>query len=403
MSSLNSRDRISSTISSRPGPPKSGYIPTLDGWRAVAIIAVLINHDKTWLPASWVHNFGREGVDLFFALSGILICTRLLDEEQTTGRISLRNFYTRRIFRIQPAALAYLACISLLMLSGVITRAFSGVFFAATFLRNYLPLHARLADWFTAHFWSLSVEEHFYLMFPGLLIILKKYRVSMLMSLAVVLAFWQMMLNRHPSLQFGWSPFAHTDVAITGILLAASSALLLIRPPVRAWCQAWLHPYAALAVAAIVWFGLTQKFQGTDTLFSFAVLCTYPLIIVSTALHPQNLIGKALEFAPLRFIGRISYSIYLWQMLFFCTVYAMPAPHSAILFHIQMSWMRYPATLVASVISYYAVEKPMIKLGHRLTKSTMPKRGVTSGLPATGHEQIDKPLITGGWPTHNPN
>lgn len=388
-----SLDRIPASMGARPTPRKSGYIPTLDGWRAVAVLAVLVNHDRTWLSTSWIHNYGREGVDLFFALSGILICTRLLEEEQTSGRINLRNFYIRRICRIQPAALTYLACISLLMIFGVLNRAFGGVGFAASLVRNYLPLHSPVDDWYTAHFWSLSVEEHFYLIFPGFLIILRKYRVSILVSLAFVLELWQVFLKRHPSLQFGWSPSSHTDVAVIGILLAASVALLLIRPRIREWCQSWLHPYGTLAVAGIVWLGAVLRFRHSDSFFSFAVLCTYPLIIVSTWLHAETLIGKALESAPLRFIGRISYSIYLWQMLFFCTVYAIPAPHSPILLHFQMSWLRYPATLAASAVSYYVVEKPMVKLGHRLTKSVAPGREVASDLAEPSQEQVCKSVI----------
>jgi peptidoglycan/LPS O-acetylase OafA/YrhL len=126
----------------------------------------------------------------------------------------------------------------------------------------------------------------------------------------------------------------------------------------------------------------------------FALLCTYPLLIVSTLLHPKNLIGRAFELAPVRFIGRISYSVYLWQMLFFTHAYASPpAPHSPVLFYIQMSWLRYPATLVASVVSYYVIEKPMVRLGHRLTKSVVPTREATAAAEAS-HENVSDSLIT---------
>jgi peptidoglycan/LPS O-acetylase OafA/YrhL len=125
-----------------------------------------------------------------------------------------------------------------------------------------------------------------------------------------------------------------------------------------------------------------------------ALLCTYPLMIVSTLLHPENLIGRALELAPVRFMGRISYSIYLWQMLFFTIAYTIPAPHSPILFYIQMSWLRYPATLVASVVSYYVVEKPMVRLGHRLTKSVAPTREATAAAPEASREKVGDPIIT---------
>jgi peptidoglycan/LPS O-acetylase OafA/YrhL len=132
---------VTSAAARTPGKTRSGYIPTLDGWRAVAIIAVLINHDMSWLPTSQIHKFGRPGVDLFFSLSGILICTRLLEEEQISGKISLRNFYIRRIFRIQPAALVYLACVSLLIFSGVLDHTLDAVGFSLMMIRNYFQPH----------------------------------------------------------------------------------------------------------------------------------------------------------------------------------------------------------------------------------------------------------------------
>jgi peptidoglycan/LPS O-acetylase OafA/YrhL len=282
------------------------------------------------------------------------------------------------------------------MVFGVLNRDFSGVVFAASLVRNYFPLHGSVNGWYTGHFWSLSVEEHFYLLFPSLLVIFRKYRVSILVVLICVLKVWQLLVDKHRFLQFGWAPAYRTDIAVTGILLAASVALLLIRPRVRAWCQFWLHPYAALAVASIVWIMVNLKIPHYSYYYfvDFALLCTYPLLIVSTLLHPKNLIGRAFELAPVRFIGRISYSVYLWQMLFFTHAYASPpAPHSPVLFYIQMSWLRYPATLVASVVSYYVIEKPMVRLGHRLTKSVVPTREATAAAEAS-HENVSDSLIT---------
>jgi peptidoglycan/LPS O-acetylase OafA/YrhL len=380
---------VTSPGAHRPKRIRSGYIPTLDGWRAVAIIAVLINHDMSWLPTSQIHKFGRPGVDLFFALSGILICTRLLEEEQISGKISLRNFYIRRIFRIQPAALVYLACVSLLTFSGVLSHTLDAVGFSLMMIRNYFhPYYA--GEWYTAHFWSLSVEEHFYLFLPGFLVIFKKFRVSMLVVLICALKSWQMYLRRHPSMDSMLSSPDRTESAAIGILIAAIVAILLFRSPVRAWCQSWLHPYIALGLAGVVWLGY-YKLPSFSGFFYFATLTTYPLVVVSTLLHPANLIGKVLEWSPLRFVGRISYSLYLWQMMFFCFGYGVPAPHSPLLFHIQTSLLRYPVTVAASLLSYYIIEKPMVKLGHRLAKSVVPGRNGSSVLPIPASDVITEP------------
>ncbi len=87
----------------------------------------------------------------------MLICTRLLEEERITGTINLKSFYLRRLFRIQPAALAYLAVIATLMAVGVLGHAFHALFYAAVFVRNWLPLTSRPDEWYTMHFWSLSL------------------------------------------------------------------------------------------------------------------------------------------------------------------------------------------------------------------------------------------------------
>jgi peptidoglycan/LPS O-acetylase OafA/YrhL len=383
---------VTSPAASPPRKIRSGYIPTLDGWRALAIIAVLINHDMSWLPTSQIHKFGRPGVDLFFALSGILICTRLLEEEQISKKISLRNFYIRRIFRIQPAALVYLACVSLLTFSGVLDHTLDAVGFSLLMIRNYFQPHYA-GEWYTAHFWSLSVEEHFYLFLPGFLVIFKKFRVSLLVVLVCILKSWQMYVHRYVSIDSPLASPFRTEAAAIGILIAAIAAILLFRSPVRAWCQSWLHPYVALGLAVAVWFG-SYKLPAFSWFFYFATLSSYPLVVISTLLNPSTLIGKVLEWSPLRFVGRISYSLYLWQMMFFGAGYGIPAPNSHLLFHLQTSLLRYPATLAVSIFSYYIIEKPMVKLGHRLAKSVVPGREASTILPTPASEVFAEPITT---------
>ncbi len=99
-------------------PRRSSYLPTLDGWRAIAILLVMSDHVKALQPGrsspAYVPGLGRFGVEIFFAISGLLICSRLLDEEEKTGKIGLKPFYIRRFFRIQPAALLYLLAVLVL-------------------------------------------------------------------------------------------------------------------------------------------------------------------------------------------------------------------------------------------------------------------------------------------------
>src|SRR5258708_7072100 len=135
--------------------PNSGYIPTLDGWRAVAIIGVVASHVALYpfLPARSdpngvgfsIANLGAGGVDVFFALSGFLITQRLLEEEAVLGAFSLKRFYARRVFRILPAAVCYLAVVGCLGWMKMIPLSRGEWFTGLAFARNYYaPLSALL-------------------------------------------------------------------------------------------------------------------------------------------------------------------------------------------------------------------------------------------------------------------
>jgi peptidoglycan/LPS O-acetylase OafA/YrhL len=353
-----------------------GYLPTLDGWRAVAILAVLLNHDKLHRIGRFgldlIHWEGGHGVDLFFAISGILICTRLLEEEQLNGAINLKAFYIRRLFRIQPAALVYLAVISLLMVFQALDRAPKDVLFAALMVRNYLPFDQSPHAWYTKHFWSLAVEEHFYLLLPGFLFLVRKNRIAILGAIVFMLAIWRAIVLEHVQLQFGWSLNLRTDLAVGGILLASLVALLLRNPDVRGWMHRWVRPWVTMPLVVAV--GLWVHHQKGELSF-LGLQCIFPLLVVSTLLRPASITGRILELPPVRFVGRISYSIYLWQMLFFPFWAFVTPPHSILLDQIQGSWLRYAALLGVSLLSYYCIEKPMVRIGHRLAKSPVPSRG----------------------------
>jgi len=150
---------------------KSSRFPALDGWRAIAIGLVMWHHATTGFYANedLYYNtsksqLGAFGVDIFFGLSGLLISALLLEEYSQKGSISLAGFYTRRIFRILPPCFAFLLMAVLL---GLIQSPLE-LASCLAFFRNYLPVS--LGGYYTGHLWSLAVEEHFYLLWPAVLV-----------------------------------------------------------------------------------------------------------------------------------------------------------------------------------------------------------------------------------------
>lgn len=167
-----------------------GRIPSLDGVRAFAITLVLVAHSLKWLeqtrfqPLLRIFGNGALGVEIFFVISGFLITRLLMQESYTTGRISLRQFYLRRTFRILPAFYAFLAFAGILAAAGYVSPARADFLAAGTFLWNY----TRRTDEARAHLWSLSVEEQFYLFWPLLLMLIGNRRARIAAGLLVCAA-----------------------------------------------------------------------------------------------------------------------------------------------------------------------------------------------------------------------
>ena len=347
-----------------------GYIPTLDGWRAVAILAVIGSHaGHSYSEASGRESFfdriasGTHGVNLFFAISGLLITSRLLEEWDTSGRVSLKRFYTRRAFRILPPALLYLGVVALLGALGLLPVIWNEFVAATLFFRNYLPpiLGPNGAGFFTSHYWSLGVEEHFYLFWPALLLLAgRKRALPVAIVIAVLVAVWRHFEAwREIMLYNAIQPtyYARSDTRIDSIMWGVVAALALSRPEVRAFVERYLSTIVYLAFVAL--YGAIVYRYGTRPTFWEASIV--PVLIVGTVLRPRGVLSRVLENPVLRWIGRLSYSLYLWEFFF---VYYPGVPSTLGV------WQTFPVNLIATVVcasaSYYLVERPLIRVGHRL-------------------------------------
>lgn len=362
-----------------PAGHRSGYLPTLDGWRAVAIVCVVLAHDRVWhagrASTDWFHYAGgMRAVELFFALSGLLICTRLLEEERLRGNIHVRGFYLRRICRIQPPAWLFLAAVGALMLTGVLDRLPRDWIFSLLMIRNYNHIHWASPDtYYLFHFWSLSVEEQFYLLFPAFLLIVRSWRrrVAVLLCALVLMETMRELYTRFPRLHFGEMHELHTEMAAGPIALGAVCAILLTRPAIRRAALRWAKPSLVLPLALAVQIFITL-YSGR---FNHVLLViTLPAVLASTLLHPRTWTGRLLESAPLRFLGRISYSLYLWQMLLFPYGSDIRPPRWRVLATVQHTPLRYAVLLALGTASFFLIERPMMRLGHRLAKPATPGR-----------------------------
>ena len=375
---------IGATLAPRPSDLGS-YIPTLDGWRAVAILGVMIHHDAAQLfgpggklPWPWLQSLadlGQYGVQIFFGLSGLLICSRLLAERQEMGGISLRGFYARRFFRIMPPYWAYLAALSIIAAFKVL--AISGWEFAGCllFFRNYLPDAARGRDSaYTFHFWSLSVEEHFYLMWPCLLLILTRIGrpASGAFALGMAVTAWRAINAREGGgmltvLGHPVGNFPRTDTRLDGLLFGCWIAALLADPGWRARLARWISP-AAWSLIAILWL-CAVYFARWAPISPLWIALLIPIVIAGTILHPGMPIGRLLEFAPIRWIGRLSYSLYLWQQLFL-----LRRPDRSPLGPLQDLPMNWLLAFACAIASHYLIERPAIRLGRAYLAHTSPVR-----------------------------
>lgn len=340
--------------------PGDRWLATLDGWRAVAIVLVLWHHATMSVypnePAYWTESpsqLGAFGVDIFFALSGLLITTLLLREARE-GSLSLRGFYIRRAFRILPPLLVFLVVAVLFKKIQPGWELWSSVFL----FRNYLP--AALGGQASGHLWSLSVEEHFYLLWPTLLacVAIRKGARSVA-YMAIAAGLWRIadVANGFTAGLFGGLPdHFRTDLRLDSLLWGCFAAFLLHDPKTREWIeervgQGW---FVGLFTASLTCIVIYSYLAG----LWLAMLL--PMLLLLTLLHPSWPISRFLDLAPVRFVGRISYSLYLWQQLFL-----VPGWESG-----RSTFTEFPLNLAlafaAAIASYYLVERPCMTYGRSL-------------------------------------
>ena len=345
-----------------PTRPKSRYIPALDGLRTLAVVAVVLYH----LNLTWAQG-GLLGVTIFFVLSGYLITRLLLNEIAKTGRIDLKSFWIRRIRRLFPAVVTVVVvtCALCTVFNHVmLTKMRPDILPSLLFFNNWWQIMQDVS-YFNAlgdpspltHFWSLAIEEQFYLIWPPLLFAMVSMHVSkpntrrVVMGLAAVSALAMMVLYNpatDPS-----RVYYGTDTRVFSLLLGAWMAFIPDRDlaPARLvrhlgldrlagaakhgksksdtaeaattkpseLARFWSSPASIDLMGVVGLVGLAAMVALTNgyTAFQYrggTLLCSIlTLMVIAACVQPQGMVARALAAEPLVWIGKRSYSIYLWH------------------------------------------------------------------------------------------
>jgi peptidoglycan/LPS O-acetylase OafA/YrhL len=375
--------KSSPTSASNPGT--KGHIPALDGLRGLAVAAVFAihYHPNELLGPSILRMIDRAaflgwaGVSLFFALSGFLI-TGILWDSLSRPRW-WRNFYIRRSLRIFP--LYYLVLVIVTVIAIAIHspwKATAKIAIDFLYLTNIpwlwtemfgFPLQSALV-----HFWSLAVEEQFYLIWPFLLLAFAKNRKG---AMNLCAAIWLVSLAfRLVAEGSGWSWLwaHHFLLSRAGELCAGSFLALAIRGTSRSFARvmqiarwAFFISFATLVALVVVSPGLSLMDAPWST-FGIAVFSIFFTALIAQCLQP-GLIRKVFENAPLRWLGKISYGVYVYHLLLFGIfqwLVGLMAPHASPLeSDILLAAVGACGTLLVASLSFYTFERSFLSLKER--------------------------------------
>ena len=304
-------------------PGDRRFRPDVEGLRAVAIVLVVLYHGGLKVLSG-----GYVGVDVFFVISGFVITGLLLRERSASATTSFLNFYGRRSRRIIPAATVVIVAtvVATYWVLGAVygnptaddgrwTAVFLANFHFASVGTNYLDQTQPPSP--LLNFWSLAVEEQFYLVYPALFVAIAalgakatfRTRLVIGLVLIIVASFTLSVLqtSSDPTVAY-FSPFTRAWELALGALVAAATPWLLRIPKVIGGVLTWLG-LGAIAFSAVA-FGATTAYPGS--LAAIPVLGA-GLVIAGGMAAPKWAAESVLGLQPFRWVGRISYSLYLWH------------------------------------------------------------------------------------------
>jgi len=361
---------------------KSKYLPSIDSLRALAVLAVIIYHvDVNYLPGGFL------GVDLFFVLSGYLISSLIIKEYRKTGSLNLYNFYIRRARRLLPAVyfMITVGLVVMVLFNEVLLRkSHLDAIFGYIYSSNWWYIFHKL-DYFDSfgaqspfkHLWSLAIEEQFYMIFPLLFLLVNRKKKSkdgtyklnknflyVVLGLILVSLIAHILLfdiNNISRIYFG------TDTRAFSLLVGVVGAILYPMERLHAKVtpqQNMLYSVVSLVSIAILITVMIYTSEYNTLLYrgGFLLVAILGLIVIISSGKQHTLMSRLLSFKPVVFIGKISYSLYLWHF----PVLVLTTPVSEIgnpnIFFVIL---RIVLTFAVAIVSYVFVETPIRKLGFK--------------------------------------
>jgi peptidoglycan/LPS O-acetylase OafA/YrhL len=336
---------------------QDNHYSSLDGFRAVSIIAVVYGH-VYFNEDNLINQYfsGDWGVHFFFVISGFLITTLLLKEKNKSGSISLKKFYTRRFLRIFPVAYLYLLVLFILTLIFKVQLTWKSFISALLYVRN-LPIF-NISDWYTGHYWSLSVEEQFYLFVPWLIRKNIKIYITFSLSLLVLALFIRYLFFHGFSdiflIKFLDKLIPNQAPIIVGSLIATLVHFQFVKIPKISGLYCLL-----LLILSMVIMNNTIYFIPNiiSPIISSILL---GLVIVTSIQHKKGWYYWIFNNWVIVKIGVLSYSIYIWQQLF--TYAQIWHKYGGIW---KSTFFNLILLTVVSISSYYLYERFFLKIKER--------------------------------------
>lgn len=300
------RDTVDRQDGGTRGPQVSRFHwPALDGLRGVAVVAVILFHARSTLTPN-----GFSGVDVFFGLSGFLITALLLREHHLNRRISLRQFYVRRILRLYPAlVVAGLGVMALAVVADNVAEGGPAVL-AALFYVAHLWIYTGHDGWLLEHTWTLSLEEHYYLFWPSLVALLlagRRWR-----WLGIALAIFALMLLATPwFLPEGIRAAYERGAPMIYGSLAAMVWWRVRDVKTRKW-MGWVGTAALITLISLTFWPQTLSESWLTGVNSLPGVLSV-VAVASFIMAPRGLGARCLDWSPLKWTGRRAYGLYLYH------------------------------------------------------------------------------------------